>query len=143
MSKTTNFRLRDWGISRQRYWGCPIPIMYREDGEVIEVPEENLPIRLPEDIDLSIPGNPLDNHPTWKFTKCPLTGMNAIRETDTLDTFVDSAWYFLRFCSPTDTLNPFGTTETNYWMPVDQYVGGVEHAILHLLYCGFLLKLLI
>ena len=84
--KTTNFRLRDWGVSRQRYWGCPIPIMYREDGKVIEVPEDQLPLELPDDIDLSIPGNPLDNHPEWKFTKCPETGMNAIRETDTLDT---------------------------------------------------------
>ena len=140
--KTTNFRLRDWGISRQRYWGCPIPIMYREDGEVIEVPEKDLPLSLPKDIDLSVPGNPLDNHPTWKFTKCPTTGMNAIRETDTLDTFVDSAWYFLRFCSPANTNNPFDEEEMNYWMPVDQYVGGVEHAILHLLYSRFFTKAL-
>ena len=138
--KTTNFRLRDWGVSRQRYWGCPIPIMYREDGKVIEVPEDQLPLELPDDIDLSIPGNPLDNHPEWKFTKCPETGMNAIRETDTLDTFVDSAWYFLRFCSPLETKEPFNLDEINYWMPVDQYVGGVEHAILHLLYSDFLLK---
>ncbi len=140
--KTVNFRLRDWGISRQRYWGCPIPIMYREDGEVIEVPENQLPLELPEDIDLNVSGNPLDNHPTWKYTKCPDTGMNAIRETDTLDTFVDSAWYFLRFCSPHDTNVPFKITEINYWMPVDQYVGGVEHAILHLLYSRFFTKAL-
>ncbi len=140
--KTTNFRLRDWGVSRQRYWGCPIPIMYREDGEVIEVPESQLPLELPEDIDLSISGNPLDNHPTWKYTKCPETGMNAIRETDTLDTFVDSAWYFLRFCSPFEVNEPFKMNEINYWMPVDQYVGGVEHAILHLLYSRFFTKAL-
>ena len=137
-----NFRLRDWGISRQRYWGCPIPIMYREDGEIVQVPKEELPIKLPEDIDLSLPGNPLDNHPTWKYTKCPKTGMNAIRETDTLDTFVDSAWYFLRFCSPNSTDVPFENEEMNYWMPVDQYVGGVEHAILHLLYSRFFTKAL-
>ena len=136
-----NFRLRDWGISRQRYWGCPIPIMYREDGEVIEVPETDLPIQLPEDIDITLPGNPLENHPTWKYTKCPKTGMNAIRETDTLDTFVDSAWYFLRFCSP-ESDNPFNEDEGQYWMPVDQYVGGVEHAILHLLYARFFTKAL-
>ena len=139
---TVNFRLRDWGISRQRYWGCPIPIMYREDGEVIKVPENQLPLTLPEDIDLSVPGNPLDNHPTWKYTQCPETGMKAIRETDTLDTFVDSAWYFLRFCSPSDDNEPFNEDEVNYWMPVDQYVGGVEHAILHLLYSRFFTKAL-
>tara|TARA_Y200000002_G_scaffold54244_1_gene39680 strand:+ start:947 stop:3517 length:2571 start_codon:yes stop_codon:yes gene_type:complete len=140
--KTTNFRLRDWGVSRQRYWGCPIPIMYREDGEVIEVPESQLPLELPEDIDLNVSGNPLDSHPTWKYTKCPDTGINAIRETDTLDTFVDSAWYFLRFCSPLETHVPFKIDEINYWMPVDQYVGGVEHAILHLLYSRFFTKAL-
>jgi leucyl-tRNA synthetase len=139
--KKVNYRLRDWGISRQRYWGCPIPIIYREDGEIIEVPEEELPIRLPEDVDLSVPGNPLDNHPTWKFTKCPKTGMDAIRETDTLDTFVDSAWYFLRFCSPVSNF-AYEDQESNYWMPVDQYVGGVEHAILHLLYARFFTKAL-
>ena len=121
--KTVNYRLRDWGISRQRYWGCPIPIMYREDGEIIPVPENELPIELPSDINLDKPGNPLDNHPTWKYTKCPETGMSAIRETDTLDTFVDSAWYFLRFCSPTNSKTAFTEEETQYWMPVDQYVG--------------------
>ena len=140
--RTTNYRLRDWGVSRQRYWGCPIPIMYREDGKVVEVPENELPLKLPDDIDLSIPGNPLDNHPTWKHTKCPETGMKAIRETDTLDTFVDSAWYFLRFCSPLESKEPFNIDEVNYWMPVDQYVGGVEHAILHLLYSRFFTKAL-
>ena len=135
-----NFRLRDWGISRQRYWGCPIPIMYREDGKIIPVPKEELPVKLPEDVDLSLPGNPLDNHPTWKYTRCPETGMKAIRETDTLDTFVDSAWYFLRFCSPNNSDVPFDDKEMKYWMPVDQYVGGVEHAILHLLYARFFTK---
>jgi leucyl-tRNA synthetase len=131
------YRLKDWGISRQRYWGCPIPVMYREDGKVILVPEKDLPVELPKDIDFSKPGNPLENHPTWKYTKCPETGMKAIRETDTLDTFVDSSWYFLRFCSPKEKERPFNTEEANYWMPVDQYIGGVEHAILHLLYSRF------
>jgi leucyl-tRNA synthetase len=131
------YRLKDWGISRQRYWGCPIPIMYREDGEVILVPEKDLPVELPKDIDFNKPGNPLENHPTWKYTKCPETGMKAIRETDTLDTFVDSSWYFLRFCSSKESEKPFNTDEANYWMPVDQYIGGVEHAILHLLYSRF------
>ena len=131
------YRLKDWGISRQRYWGCPIPIMYREDGKIILVPEKDLPITLPKDIDFTKPGNPLENHPTWKYTKCPETGMKAIRETDTLDTFVDSSWYFLRFCSPQEENKPFNIEEINYWMPVDQYIGGVEHAILHLLYSRF------
>jgi leucyl-tRNA synthetase len=131
------YRLKDWGISRQRYWGCPIPIMYREDGEVILVPEKDLPVELPKDIDFNKPGNPLENHPTWKHTKCPETGMKAIRETDTFDTFVDSSWYFLRFCSSKESDKPFNTDEANYWMPVDQYIGGVEHAILHLLYSRF------
>ena len=133
----TIYRLKDWGISRQRYWGCPIPILYREDGKIITVPEKDLPVTLPEDIDLSKPGNPLENHPTWKYTKCPETGMKAIRETDTLDTFVDSSWYFLRFCSPLEQNHPFNEEDVNYWMPVDQYIGGVEHAILHLLYSRF------
>jgi leucyl-tRNA synthetase len=131
------YRLKDWGISRQRYWGCPIPIMYREDGKIILVPEKDLPVTLPVDIDFSKPGNPLENHPTWKYTKCPETGMKAIRETDTLDTFVDSSWYFLRFCSSQEKTEPFNIDEINYWMPVDQYIGGVEHAILHLLYSRF------
>jgi leucyl-tRNA synthetase len=131
------YRLKDWGISRQRYWGCPIPIMYREDGKVVLVAEKDLPIELPKDVDFSKPGNPLENHPTWKHTKCPETGMKAVRETDTLDTFVDSSWYFLRFCSPKENSRPFNIDEANYWMPVDQYIGGVEHAILHLLYSRF------
>ena len=136
ISKTI-YRLKDWGISRQRYWGCPIPIMYREDGKIILVPEKDLPVALPDDVDFKKSGNPLENHPTWKYTKCPETGMKAIRETDTLDTFVDSSWYFLRFCSPQENTKPFNIDETNYWMPVDQYIGGVEHAILHLLYSRF------
>jgi leucyl-tRNA synthetase len=131
------YRLKDWGISRQRYWGCPIPIMYREDGKIILVPEKDLPVTLPKDIDFTKPGNPLENHPTWKYTKCPETGMKAIRETDTLDTFVDSSWYFLRFCSSQEKTKPFNIEDINYWMPVDQYIGGVEHAILHLLYSRF------
>jgi len=133
----TIYRLKDWGISRQRYWGCPIPILYREDGKIVPVSEKDLPVTLPEDIDFSKPGNPLKNHPTWKYTKCPETGMKAIRETDTLDTFVDSSWYFLRFCSPLEQNHPFNEEDVNYWMPVDQYIGGVEHAILHLLYSRF------
>ena len=140
--KKINFRLRDWGISRQRYWGCPIPIIYREDGEVICLPEDQMPVELPDDIDLSQKGNPLENHPTWKYTKCPETGMSAIRETDTLDTFVDSAWYFLRFCSANNETEAFSNEDINYWMPVDQYVGGVEHAILHLLYSRFFTRAL-
>jgi leucyl-tRNA synthetase len=139
--KTINYRLRDWGISRQRYWGCPIPILYREDGEIITVPEEDLPIELPDEVDLGQSGNPLENHPEWKYTVCPHTGMKAIRETDTLDTFVDSAWYFLRFCSPKSN-KPFNYEDIDYWMPVDQYVGGIEHAILHLLYSRFFTKAL-
>ncbi len=131
------YRLKEGGISRQRYWGCPIPILYREDGKIIPVPEKDLPVRLPKDIDFSKTGNPLENHPTWKYTKCPETGMKAIRETDTLDTFVDSSWYFLRFCSPLEQNHPFNEEDVNYWMPVDQYIGGVEHAILHLLYSRF------
>jgi len=132
-----NYKLKDWGISRQRYWGCPIPILYREDGEVVIVPDKDLPVQLPEDIDFSKSGNPLENHPTWKFTKCPYTGMKAVRETDTLDTFVDSSWYFLRFCSSKEKNEPFNIADINYWMPVDQYTGGIEHAILHLLYSRF------
>ena len=140
--RTVNFRLRDWGISRQRYWGCPIPVMYREDGEIILVPDEELPVELPKDVDFNLPGNPLENHPTWKHTTCPETGLKAVRETDTLDTFVDSAWYFIRFCSPNNQLVPFSNEDLEYWMPVDQYVGGVEHAILHLLYSRFFTKAL-
>ncbi len=134
------FRLKDWGISRQRYWGCPIPMIYLEDGSIVPVDKSELPITLPEDVDLNSSGNPLENHPSWKKTTCKKTGKPAIRETDTLDTFVDSSWYFLRFCSPKDEKYPFETKEANYWMPVDQYIGGIEHAILHLLYSRFFMK---
>jgi leucyl-tRNA synthetase len=135
--KKTLFRLKDWGISRQRYWGCPIPIIYLEDGSFKPVDKSQLPIILPDDIDLNSQGNPLENHPTWKKTIDIETGKAAIRETDTLDTFVDSSWYFLRFCSPKHKASPFDHEKLNYWMPVDQYIGGIEHAILHLLYSRF------
>ncbi|MEK9959494.1 MAG: leucine--tRNA ligase [Pelagibacteraceae bacterium] len=133
----TTYRLRDWGISRQRYWGCPIPIMYGDNGEVIPVDEKDLPVKLPDDISFEKPGNPLDHHPNWKNAACSKTGKKTIRETDTLDTFVDSSWYFLRFCSSNNTKEGFNIEDAKYWMPVDQYVGGVEHAILHLLYSRF------
>ncbi len=138
--KKTTFRLKDWGVSRQRYWGCPIPMMYLEDGSVVPVDKKDLPVRLPEDVDLKKGGNPLDNHPTWKKITDPKTGKPAIRETDTLDTFVDSSWYFMRFCSPRNKSGPFDVQDLNHWMPVDQYIGGVEHAILHLLYSRFFMR---
>ena len=134
------FRLKDWGISRQRFWGCPIPMIYLEDGSVVPVEKNELPIKLPDNINLETNGNPLENHPTWKKTTCKKTGKPAIRETDTLDTFVDSSWYFLRFCSPKMKQTPFDNDKVNYWMPVDQYIGGIEHAILHLLYSRFFMK---
>ena len=133
-----NFRLKDWGISRQRYWGCPIPIVYNKKGDIIPVPKKDLPVNLPEDIDLKSKGNPLDQHPAWKYTK--VNSQEVIRETDTLDTFVDSSWYFLRFCSPHNTNYGYNIEDLNYWMPVDQYIGGVEHAILHLLYSRFFMR---
>ena len=136
----TLFRLKDWGISRQRYWGCPIPMIYLENGKVVPVDKSELPIELPDDIDLNSQGNPLENHPTWKITKEKSTGKKATRETDTLDTFVDSSWYFLRFCSPKYEGSPFDSKKVKYWMPVDQYIGGIEHAILHLLYSRFFMK---
>ena len=138
--KKVLFRLKDWGISRQRYWGCPIPMIYLEDGSVVPVEKSELPIELPENIDLNCQGNPLDKHPSWKNTTHKSTGNKAIRETDTLDTFVDSSWYFLRFCSPDFTKSPFDEKKVKYWMPVDQYIGGIEHAILHLLYSRFFTK---
>ena len=140
--RKTLFRLKDWGVSRQRYWGCPIPMIYLEDGSVIPVDKSELPVELPDDIDLKSKGNPLDTHPTWKNTKQKSTGKKAIRETDTLDTFVDSSWYFLRYCSPNNKKSPFDEKSVNYWMPVDQYIGGIEHAILHLLYSRFFTKAL-
>ncbi len=138
--RKTLFRLKDWGISRQRYWGCPIPMIYLEDGSVEPVNKSELPILLPENIDLNSTGNPLETHPTWKKTTQKSTGKSATRETDTLDTFVDSSWYFLRFCSPDYKKGPFEDEKVKYWMPVDQYIGGIEHAILHLLYSRFFTK---
>ena len=138
--RKTLYRLKDWGISRQRYWGCPIPMIYLENGDIVPVDKSELPILLPKDIDLNSNGNPLDAHPTWKHTTHKKSGVKALRETDTLDTFVDSSWYFLRFCSPKHKLSPFNEKEVKYWMPVDQYIGGIEHAILHLLYSRFFTK---
>jgi leucyl-tRNA synthetase len=135
--KKISFRLKDWGVSRQRYWGCPIPMIYLEDGSIVPVEKNELPITLPEDVDLNKSGNPLANHTTWKKTIHKKTGKPATRETDTLDTFVDSSWYFMRFCSAKNKHAPFDINDLNYWMPVDQYIGGVEHAILHLLYSRF------
>jgi len=132
----TVWRLRDWGVSRQRYWGTPIPFVHCEVCGVVPVPKKHLPVTLPEDVDFSVPGNPLDRHPTWKHVPCPQCGHAARRETDTLDTFVDSSWYFLRFASqPAD--RPFDPEVIKQWLPVEQYIGGIEHAILHLLYARF------
>ena len=133
--KKINYRLKDWGVSRQRYWGCPIPIAYDEKNQIHKIPEKDLPILLPEKINLKTKGNPLDFADEWK--KVRINGKNYTRETDTLDTFVDSSWYFLRFCSSKETNYSFNKNEIDYWMPVDQYIGGVEHAILHLLYSRF------
>ncbi len=131
----TNYRLKDWGISRQRYWGCPIPVAYDEKNQIYKIPEKDLPVLLPENINLNAKGNPLDAAKDWK--NITIDGKKYTRETDTLDTFVDSSWYFLRFCSSDNDSNPFNENDINYWMPVDQYIGGVEHAILHLLYSRF------
>ena len=134
--REVNFRLRDWGISRQRYWGCPIPVINCDACGTVPVPESDLPIELPDDIDFEKPGNPLEHHPRWKHVSCPTCGAAADRETDTLDTFVESSWYFARFCSPRDD-TPVDPSAGSYWLPVDQYIGGIEHAILHLLYSRF------
>ena len=139
--KKITFRLKDWGVSRQRYWGCPIPIVYNKKGKALPIDKKNLPVLLPDDVDLNVSGNPLEKHPSWKFTKL-VSGEEVIRETDTLDTFVDSSWYFLRFCSPKNEKYGYDINDVKYWMPVDQYIGGVEHAILHLLYSRFFMRAL-
>jgi leucyl-tRNA synthetase len=135
--RQVNYRLRDWGVSRQRYWGCPIPIIHCTSCGVVPVPEADLPVELPDDVEFDRPGNPLDRHPTWKHVACPHCGGNATRETDTMDTFVDSSWYFARFTDPWIETRPTDRKAVDAWLPVDQYIGGVEHAILHLLYSRF------
>jgi leucyl-tRNA synthetase len=134
--RKVNFRLRDWGISRQRYWGCPIPVIHCDDCGVVPVPKKDLPVRLPDDVSFDKPGNPLDRHATWRHVACPCCGKDARRETDTMDTFVDSSWYFARFTAPWED-NPTDPAVASHWLPVDQYIGGIEHAILHLLYSRF------
>jgi leucyl-tRNA synthetase len=137
----TQYRLRDWGVSRQRYWGCPIPIIYCDDCGVVPVPKSQLPVELPEDVSFDKPGNPLEHHPTWKHTKCPKCGKDSRRETDTFDTFFESSWYFARYCSPKSE-HAIDKDSAKYWLSVDQYIGGVEHAVLHLLYARFFTKAL-
>ncbi len=139
--RRTNYRLRDWGISRQRYWGCPIPIIYCDDCGAVPVPDAQLPVKLPEDVTFDKPGNPLAHHPTWKHVDCPSCGKKAERETDTFDTFFESSWYFARFTSP-QSGQGIESNAANHWLPVDQYIGGVEHAVLHLLYARFFTRAL-
>jgi leucyl-tRNA synthetase len=134
--RKVNYRLRDWGVSRQRYWGCPVPVVHCKACGIVPVPKKDLPVTLPEDVTFDKPGNPLIHHPTWKHVNCPSCGKDATRETDTFDTFIDSSWYYARFCSP-ESQAPVDLDAAKYWMPVDQYIGGVEHAILHLLYSRF------
>lgn len=136
-SPETTYRLRDWGVSRQRYWGCPIPIIHCATCGVVPIPEHDLPITLPDDVDFDKAGNPLDCHPTWKHTPCPTCGADAVRETDTFDTFFESSWYYARFTDANNTQHPFDADKANTWLAVDQYIGGIEHAVLHLLYARF------
>jgi leucyl-tRNA synthetase len=140
--KTTNYKLKDWGVSRQRYWGAPIPFVHCEDCGIVMEKKENLPVALPADVEITGEGNPLDNHPTWKYCKCPKCGKEAVRETDTMDTFVESSWYFLRYCASKTNWEDeaFSPEQIKYWMGVDHYIGGIEHAILHLLYARFFTK---
>lgn len=138
--KNTTYRLRDWGVSRQRYWGCPIPIIHCNHCGAVPVPKADLPVKLPEDVEFLGIGNPLDKHPTWKHVNCPKCGADSLRETDTFDTFFESSWYFMRYCSPKNA-ERFATKEDiDYWLPVDQYIGGIEHAAMHLLYARFFTK---
>ncbi|MDE1151502.1 MAG: leucine--tRNA ligase [Micavibrio sp.] len=139
---TTLYRLRDWGVSRQRYWGCPIPVIHCAKCGVVPVPEKDLPVTLPEDVRFSEPGNPIANHPTWKHTTCPTCGGKAERETDTFDTFFESSWYQFRYCDPKNPNKGFDKDKVSYWAPVDQYIGGVEHAVMHLLYARFFTRAL-